>query len=239
MSNKKARYEIRTWLGRYEKWLLVMKNGSVLEHHDQVLEQFLATFPDKRGLEEFSSIDVADYRVLREKKGVKPDTLRKELQILKAFWTWLTVDRELPLLPIYRAFDIKVEPAKLGPPNSFSLVSLERLLTHCHPIIAEVVLNIVTGKQGRCSRYRVNAIRAAAKQAGIRDFNMGMLKLGRRKRLSREIVQAYCDQLRDTLSSKSKTNGNSFAGIQLTPPDIRPAICDSTYTSSAVSGVDK
>lgn len=196
MSNKKPRYPVREYLGKYEYWLITMKGETALGFADSTLNRFLEMFPKKQGLEEYSSVDVADYRALRESQGISPASLRRELLILRAFWKWLIVDRELTLVPIKRAFDLHVEAVAPRKKVGFTLGCLKRLLDECSPDLRETVFNIMGGNYPLPRGKRAAEIHLAARRAGLRDFALAKLRIYVMHRLGKEMIKAYLEGLR-------------------------------------------
>src|ERR1700676_5209247 len=93
----RPRYPIRVWLGKFESWLLVMKGRSAFRNYDRVLERLFEMFPGKTCCSQFTSIDIADYKAIRQKKGIGSLGLNYELNMLKAFWRSLQQDCGLPI----------------------------------------------------------------------------------------------------------------------------------------------
>lgn len=230
MDNKKAlRFPVRLWLGQYEKWLLVMYGGVTLRLCEPTLERFLGSFPKKQGLEEFSSIDVTDYRALRESQGISARKLRNELLILRAFWKWLTIDKSLPIMPIKRAFDIQVDSIPIKKRVGITLDSVKRLLQECSPDTREVVFGIMLGNYAMPRGKPAVAIEVAARKAGLRNFSIKKLRLKVMHRLGKDIVQTYLQDLRTSylnpVPSESRPNisvlkGNSEMSIIPGIPEV-------------------
>ena len=238
MKAKKAKYPLRIWLGQYEKWVLVMHGGKHLRRYDRVLERFLSLFPHKKGVEQFTSLDVADYRAIRLQKGIAIATVTRELGVIYSFWKWLIEDKDLLLNNPARAFKninygiTAVRRTQLG------LADVNRLLSECTSIRDKRnVLEIMKG--GSCPRGKARRnIVEAAMRVGLVGFAPYYLKLMTRTRLSRDIVQAYCDQILNTLPTETETSSNTLATVQTTALDEGAAICNGGNDLSSISGID-
>lgn len=235
MGNKKARYPIRYWLGKFESWLIVMRGGSKLRTYDDVLERFFATFPHKKGLEEFTSIDVSDYKTIRATQ-ISDRSLKLELWYLRVFWRWLVEDNGLCLPTIRKAFNSgDWKPST----TALTLSQVNALLAACDSDDdRRIILKIMAG--GKCPGKRLPRITAAAQRAGLAPgFSLGKLRIFTINRLAREVVQTYCNQLLDTLAPESKTASNSLRTVESSSLEVGSSIRDCHDHPSPVDRVNQ
>ncbi len=238
MGNKKAtpRYEIREWLGKFESYLLIMKGREVFRYYDKVLERLFAMFPNHTGLEQFTTVDIADYKLARVQQGKKELSIVYELYVFYAFWRWLMEDKGLPLYNPARAFKNN-RPSKSKKIN-ISLGELNRLLAECSPHEQRVVLNVIQGVPCPKGKPR-QVIRDAAARAGLPAFDLYELKLNLHRRLNREIIEFYCQQLLRALPLEPKLDGNAFATIEGPSLNERPPICHGDHYPLVVNRVNE
>ena len=57
--------------------------------YSRCLENFFRRFPDYTQFEHFGQRDIEDYKIIRTREGITPQTVNYEVQILRAFWEWL------------------------------------------------------------------------------------------------------------------------------------------------------
>src|SRR6266550_5550156 len=188
MSNKKPRYPIREYLGQFEAWLLVMYRSNTFRKYDRTLERFFSTFPKYTGIEQFTSVDIADYKLIREQSGAAKSSIYLELNQLHIFWRWLIMDKGLSISNPARAFKNNYK-ARHTRKSNLSLTDLNSLLSECSVPYKRIVLNVIQGVP--CPRKARKEIRDAAARAGLADFQLYELRLVVMRRLSREIVQTY------------------------------------------------
>ena len=238
MGNKKAtaRYPIREWLGRFESYLLIMKGREVFRYYDKVLERLFVMFPNHTGLEQFTTVDIADYKLARVQQGKKELSIVYELYVFYAFWRWLMEDKGLPLYNPARAF--KNNKKSKSKKINISLGELNRLLAECSPHEQRVVLNVIQGVPCPKGKPR-QVIRDAAVRAGLPAFDLYELKLNLSRRLNRDIIQFYCQQLLNALPPEAQTNSNSLTTVQAAASNERPPICHSDYHPPVVGGVNE
>lgn len=231
MKKQKPRFPVREYLGKFSKWLLVMRGRSSFRSHDKVLERLFKMFPGRTGVEQFTSVDIADYRQLRLKQGISDVTLKVELSQLKGFWRWLIEDLRLPVNNPVRAFQSQCSKSQFRTSKQFlSLTEVNRLLDECPTTSTKrSVLRAVQGydQLGHVAR---NIIRDAALRAGLIGFSLSNLKIATKSRLNREIVQAYAQQLLDALPQETQLYGNAIATVQV------PTLIEGTPISNSNNG---
>lgn len=107
-----TRLSVYDWQVRYEQFLRHTTSRGTLIRYCAVLDRFRKTFPDKKFPDQFSRIDVEDYKIVRSREGIKPRTVNLELAIIHAFFNWLIELSELPLInPVSKVKKIKGLPA--------------------------------------------------------------------------------------------------------------------------------
>jgi site-specific recombinase XerD len=231
---QKPKYPVREYLGKYHSWIVVMHGYGYLctEYRDH--DRFFDAFPNKTGLEQFNSVDVTDYRVLRISQGVSENQLRHELQSLRKFWRWLVEDQKLTVVRIQNAFDVTRTLGGGTTPNKLSLSDVKAILAECPSNkVREAVLNLICGgKNG--TDYRVSmAIRDAGRRAGLKDFKTKHLKVRVANRFAQAVLEDYCQQLRNSFPLETKSDSCTFGTIQASSLNERPTISNSDYEPSA------
>lgn len=227
-------------LGKFSKWLIIMRGRRSWRAHDAALERLFETFPNKTGVEQFTSVDIADYWHLRRARGISDVRMSVEIQLLKFFWKWLIEDQKLPINNPVKAFKFQIARTQFKTSKEFlSLAEVNRLLNECPTTYAKrSVLRTMQGyDQLRC-RTR-NVIRDAALRAGLIGFSLSKLKIATKSRLNREMVQAYCQQKLDALPQETQLFGNAVATVEPPTLDEGAAISDSNDNPLVSNGVDQ
>lgn len=84
------REPLRTLIGRYESQFLRERHAAKTScYYAQSLWNFFSHFPRKSSPEQFALADAEDYRVWRAEEGAPYSVIRKELCVVKAFFSWL------------------------------------------------------------------------------------------------------------------------------------------------------
>lgn len=239
MANKKPRFPVREYLGSFEAWILVMKGRSAFRSYDSCLEQFFAAFPNKTGVEQFTSVDIADWKALKIKQGIAELTLHYYLGMIGNFWKWLIEDKELPINNPIRAYKRAVKGKYMLPRPRISLEELERFLACCPSNKErELVLRVVQG--ANCRGYsRLVWCKRAADKAGLKGFSLLQLKSALGNRLSREIVQAYCQKLRDAFPAESKPEGDTLTTVESATLNVWASVSDYRNNTPPIGRVDE
>lgn len=241
--NRKSltRYPVREWYGKYSKWVLVMKGGELLKWYSRTLDRFFGMFPDYKGLEQFTSVEIADYRVVRLRAGMTESTVAVELSYIHMMWQWLVQDKGLPLHSIVRAFKNR-KPwnfSKLTRKGKLSLEQATRIMEHCEYTDAKRhILHVMKG--GGCyvrPLWLRDDIYNAAERAGVKDFKMVHLKLRAKNRLAQDIVKAYCDKILDTLPPKTQLSCNTLTTVEIAPPNEGATVENSNDNKLPISRI--
>lgn len=78
------------WLREFElRRASTLQRKDVRANYSRTLDRLRQFFPEKKHPAEFLPGDFRDYRILRERKGISAATIRLELTILRAFFSWL------------------------------------------------------------------------------------------------------------------------------------------------------
>lgn len=236
MNKQKAKYPIRTLLGKYEQWLCIMKSPAIMRTYDRAIERLFNCFPKKTGIEHYTSIDIADYAELRLSKGLGEISLSHELSLLNQFWLWMIEDKSLPLNNPIRAY-LTSRKTGVRKCQDLSLTDLNRLLNECPLPTKRYVLNVIQGGQRPIASQRP-VLKAAAYRAGLPNFGLRLLKLRITDRLNKDIIQAYCNQLLNALSTEAKPDSNALTSVQISPTYEGSSISDNGYDSTVVGRVN-
>lgn len=194
--------------------------------------------PKITGIEQFTSIELADYYQVRLKEGASQYTLSCEMLSFRNFWKWLIEDRQLPLNNPVRAFQAKRKGTFHAKKGALSLEDINRLIDACIYVYDKrVILGAIKGTPIPCGTCR-GRIKEAAASVGLIDFQLPSLKLCSTNRLTEDIVQAYCDKILDTLPFEPKPDRRSLRTIKSPPFDKGTAVCNSDNDLAIVSRVD-
>ncbi len=153
------RYPVRTWLGKYESYLLTMYGSRSFYTADYLLEKFLTHFPNVRSLDEFSVVDISEYFRWRLECGRNPHTLGQELQAVDRWYCWLIEDKGLPLLNPAKGFRSASEQRTKNE-NRLTLSEYRRLLDVCEAPARDYLVGLAFGQErktgwdpGQMGRY--------------------------------------------------------------------------------------
>lgn len=240
MKKQKPKYSTREYLGRFSSWLLTMKGRVAWLRYDAVIECFLSTFPEKKGIEQFTSVDIADYRQIRLKQGLGYSTLQWELILLNNFWKWLIEDEKLPVNNPVRAFKYQLKITSKYKTNKgmLSLDDVNRLIAECPTTCNKrLILEIMQGGTTPTGRTR-HVIRDAALRAGIEGFTFSQLKNYTRSRLTVDIIKAYCQKLLDALPLKAKDTSNTLTTVQSSALNEGASVSNSNSDLSMGEGIN-
>jgi len=240
MGNKKPRYPIREYLGKYGRWVLVMKGRAWWKFTSTTLDRLQEMFPTHLGVEHFTSVELADYRAVRLRHGIASTTLRLEFMVFNQFWTWLREDRGLMLNNPARAVLKSIaKPKGTKAIGGFSLQAVEQLLAECPTNVEKrFVLGILTGgplPTGRAYRE----IKNAALRIGWLGFSFKELRVRSRSRFALDVIKAYCQQVLDSLTPEPQPESNPFRTIESTPLDEGATVSDYSHDTPVVHGVNQ
>lgn len=212
------RYEIRTWLGKYEKWLLTLYGKKSLRMQSELLDGFIGKWPRKSCLSRITTADVGDYLAILTAKYLTSEVLEdtstqllvqnvkrfgrvvrigsKHIAAIDRFWRFLIIDCGLPLTnpakPYLSATDhSKVLPRKQKYPR---VHDFKKVYAHAGVDLKRHLLGIVIGRMPshRLPPSWVNAqMNAACRNAGIKRFTMQQLKDAVSGGLWKEMIKDY------------------------------------------------
>jgi hypothetical protein len=235
------KYPVREWWGKYSAWVSIMKGPSVLTVYNKSLERFFEMFPGRVSLEQFTSLDVADYHLMRTRAGYPERTVDTEINHINQFWRWLTIDHDLPFHSIGQAYvnSCNKRFKNYKRKNNYSLVAILKLLEECQSVrLKRIILGVMQGGRGAIrSRKLREELRNATQRAGLVEFGMQHLRLRTVARLSREIVQAYCQQILDTLPPEPEPNSHTLATVKQPALNEGATVSDGNGDSAPIGGV--
>lgn len=84
-----SRGSIHSLQSRFESYILLTTTRATAIRYAGALENFFRRFPDRFHPEDFTRVDIEDFKIYRRKDGVQPSTINYEVQIIKTFWNWL------------------------------------------------------------------------------------------------------------------------------------------------------
>jgi hypothetical protein len=229
MENKNGpRYPIREWLGLYSKWLLVMNGRKALRDGSNAIERFLDTFPKYKGLEQFTSIDVADFFAIHAGR-LSPASLEREGRHVEKFWKWLVTQKGLPIHNIFRAYRNKLlytsGRKKL---QGWTLPEVLQLINECSCLHTKrFIVKVMQGASSKnCGGWLRKEVREAAARIGRPGFQFHQIRNATQSRLSQDIIKAYCDQILNTFPEETKSACDTFATVDTSTLNKGTAVFD-------------
>lgn len=104
---------IHKYQAAFENYVSLTASRATAERYSKALENFFSRFTDKKDPEQFSRVDVEDFKIYRIKDGVSPRTVNYEVQVVKSFWNWLMRMEVTSYNPTSTAKRLKeIEPLK-------------------------------------------------------------------------------------------------------------------------------
>ena len=85
---------------QYEYFTLKVYNRSRSKSIGRDLSTFFSYFRDRQHPEDFYRDTIQDFVIIREREGVHPNQIRRELESIRGFWNWMIESKALPLLKI-------------------------------------------------------------------------------------------------------------------------------------------
>jgi integrase len=82
---------------QFEYFTLKVYNRALSKKYGEALSTFFSYFKERENPEDFYRQDIQDYTIIREREGVHPNQVRRELEALRAFWNWMIEQKDLPL----------------------------------------------------------------------------------------------------------------------------------------------
>lgn len=231
----KQKYPLRTYLGKYEKWVLVLYGSQRMRSADNELERFFAMFPGRQWLEDFNSVDITDYVQVMRSREVTEESISRRLSAIRVFWKWLIEDQGLFLQNPVNAFR-RLKPWS-PQRKEISLLQVQRLLNECASIQdKKIVLSVICGDE-RPGGNAYKRIRNAAERAGIKNFRLKQLRGLASKRMRDDIVKLHCQQILNTLAAESQENRNALATVKSPSLDEGTSVLHSDNDLPASDGV--
>src|SRR5882672_1833375 len=109
---------------RYENYIRLTPSRWTAVRYAKALDQFFRRFKDYKDPDQFTRIDIEDYRLQRLKEGTSPTTVNYEVQVVRAFWNYLMNMDEVKWNPASKVRRLKqTEPER----KSLTLEEQERL----------------------------------------------------------------------------------------------------------------
>lgn len=117
---------VRDWQLKYERWCDKIFAPNTYHKYCTVIELFLSRFADKRYPSDFMRVDFEDFKLLRLREGLAPNSVRIEIAALKGFWAFMHEMSEEPIVNCTkRVQDLK---APESVPKALSHDEMNRLL---------------------------------------------------------------------------------------------------------------
>lgn len=98
---------------KWENYIALTATVATSRRYARALNVFFDKFTDKQDPEDFTRVDIEDFKVYRRREGVGARTINYEVQIVKSFWTWLQQMELASYNPCSTAKRLKeIEPLK-------------------------------------------------------------------------------------------------------------------------------
>jgi integrase/recombinase XerD len=139
--------ELYTLQASYENYVTLTTTKATATRYAKALESFFNRFPDRLSPEDFTRRDIEDYRIWRMRENISPRTINYEVNVLRAFWNWLTQMERVTWNP---ASQVKRFKEKDSPKTSLSLVEQQALVKGCFSSADRLLLALAlcTGLRG-------------------------------------------------------------------------------------------
>jgi len=131
----------------YENFIGLTVSVKTARQYSKVLGYFFDRFTDKTNPEEFTRLDIEDYRIQRLREGLSPVTINYEIAVVRAFWNWMVDMEKVKWNPCSAVKRLKQKEA---PRDSLTLSQQESLAKACwsyHDRLL-VALALSTGLRG-------------------------------------------------------------------------------------------
>jgi integrase len=168
---------IRKLQAQYEYFILKVYGRATCRQYSHDLAEFFRVHPNKYTPEDFFKTDVLDYQIIREKEGASPNTINKEVDVVRAFWNWMIESKDLPLVNIATVRRLRFVPKEK---SRLTLAEFSRLMSEVHdPKLAAAIRNVlkgemITGQLGGCpnvtSKFRQALNRSGVPKIRLRDL---------------------------------------------------------------------
>ena len=234
---------VRLWFGKFSAWKSLMGGRTTEQYYSKRVGAFLDAFPKRKSLEQFTSTDVADFRLLQRKRGYSESVINREICAIRSFWQWLIDQKGLPL----RNIAAKVYaptwhfPKLSGPAPYRTLNEAEKLLAELPSLKAKrAVIGIMQGSRCASTVGKLREeIYAAAARAGLQNFRLVQFKLVTRSPLARDIIKAYCDQLLNALPVEPQPSSNTLTTVKAPTSNEWTTVSDYSNNLPTSGGVTK
>lgn len=107
---------------RYESYVTLTTSRATAVRYSKALDNFFDRFKDRTDPNEFTKMDIEDYKLYRLKDKVSAKTVNYELQVVRSFWNWLLRMDTVSYSPLS-----KIKRLKEKEPTRNSLTEAEQL----------------------------------------------------------------------------------------------------------------
>lgn len=218
------RYEIRTWLGKYEKWLLILYGKKSMRMQSELLDDFLAPYPRKSCLSRISGADVGDYLALLKSKAAlkcgvtlaehhhalhSAKKFGREISSIDRFWRYLINDCGLPLTNPAKPYLSTTDHTKILPRKQKypSVAVFKKVYAQASEGLKRRLIAVIIGKEERNRippSWVLVSMNYACKNAGVKRFTMAELKSAVESGLWRELIKDYALGIGSDIEQLSK-----------------------------------
>jgi hypothetical protein len=234
------KYPTRTWLGRYQRYLLVVRKVKDHKSACKKLDKFFDFYSGKERLQEFTPEHIDDYAIAMKEKGWSPNTVTINLQFVKNFFNWCRDEKHLDLPRLFDPTLMRMQKyiirKKAMAPTSFD--DVRALFAELNPTAQIYLLGLIYNTfQGKGSTTVYNDVARAANKLGLK-INAAGLRLAVPK-LRAWILENLHSEVCKTLAAKPKSVRRSERAIQVTPFDVRSPVIHAHDYSSPVAWIDQ
>jgi len=74
---------------KYENYINLTASKNTSIRYAKALTAFFSRFGDKKTPDEFTRLEIEDFRVVRRREGISPTSINYEVQIVRGFFNWL------------------------------------------------------------------------------------------------------------------------------------------------------
>lgn len=74
---------------KYESYVALTASKNTAIRYAKALTAFFSRFEDKKTPDQFTRLEVEDFRVFRRREGISPTSINYEVQIVRGFFNWL------------------------------------------------------------------------------------------------------------------------------------------------------
>lgn len=143
----KKKTELYRLQASFENYVTLTTSRNTAIRYCKSLEAFFSRFPDRERPEEFTRVDVEDFRIVRLREGISPRTINYDLSICRAFWNWLLDMERVTWNPVSQVKRLKEKEASK---TSLSVSEQLELQKGCYSTLdrALVGLALSTGLRG-------------------------------------------------------------------------------------------